>query len=451
MEQQLRKSITKLENIYTNFKKSPNRSYLRKTLLDKHRQARKIYETISYLVSERPDLKSYLYEAKNLYSAINLFIEAKLKTTNYVIKFRTVVKIIINFLGVYRRIKMANPKVDIKLGTAIIQVYDGNLDGLSSFIDSVMLFNDTVSADFELATPAQKTAAVATVLRFIKTRLIGKARVVVGENPVDTNEIITKLKDRCGKTKSPDVLVAKLKEAKQTGEINKFTSEIEGLVLLLEKAYISEDIPIETATKMATKQGVKALCSGVRSTETKLLLKAGQFTTLNSAIEKVIENEASSSSVSHNSQIMYTNRGNALRGRGNIQTRGGRGYHGYNNFGNRGGFYHHRGRGNFQQNHNTPNYQNTRGRRSRGNYQNTRNNHIHGFIQPRIFYTNAEVGQGMMAPVPHNAQDVQNWNQCQQPSFQFQHQQQHQHVQQQPQSQQQQQNNFLGQLRSYAP
>lgn len=165
---------------------------------------------------------------------------------------------------------MAVPKVDLKLGTSIIPIYDGNQEGLGAFIDSVRLFEDSVNTDFNTATADQKAAALATLIRFIKTRLTGKARAAVGDNSPTINDIIDKLKDKCGLATSPDVYISKLNHIKQTGDINKFTTEVENLTLLLERSLVTDNIPLDVASKMATKQGVKALCSGIRNNDTKL-------------------------------------------------------------------------------------------------------------------------------------------------------------------------------------
>ena len=59
----------------------------------------------------------------------------------------------------------------------------------------------------------------------------------------------------------------------------------------MEKCYIAENVPVDTASKLATKAGVKALANGIRSQETKLLLKAGQYDNLATAVGKATENE----------------------------------------------------------------------------------------------------------------------------------------------------------------
>lgn len=437
MENKTEELLKDLQRILINFKKSPSRKYLKETLKQKEAEAKSIYETILQQIESLENHEYLVTEARRLFSEIKLFITTRLATaSDHVLKFKTLSKIFIALINLHNKTKMTAPKVDLKMGTSIVQVYDGNQEGLSSFIDSVMLFSDTVTAEFSAATPAQQNTAKTTVIRFIKTRLTGKARAAIDENVVDINEIVNKLKLRCGVTPSPDVFVSKLNQTKQIGDINKFANEIENLVLHLEKAYISENIPVEVAVKMATKQGVKALALGVRSSETKILLKAGQFSTLSAAIEKAIENEiAVTSSTNQNAQVMFT----ARRG----QSQQNRGYsnntyrqRGHNFSGNRGGFSNRRGRGNFQNFQSNNHAQNNQFNRGRGSHR----GFYRGAMQSRIFYTNStEHGQLMC---PHQQQSFQNGQQNAQPYQNQQAQSQPQRIQHQESGQQ----NFLGPL-----
>ena len=72
-------------------------------------------------------------------------------------------------------------KVDIKLGTTLVQMYDGAPENLDAFVDAVNLFYDTVENDFAASTAAQQAAAKVTVVRFVKSRLTGVARQVIAE------------------------------------------------------------------------------------------------------------------------------------------------------------------------------------------------------------------------------------------------------------------------------
>lgn len=259
--------------------------------------------------------------------------------------------------------KMATILETIKTVSSLVPSYDGSGDNLSSFISALKAVKTILTND-------NTAAAVQVVL----SKLSGKARAAVGENPQNFDTIIRELESKCVTKTSPDVFIAKLQELKQVGDVNKFTDEVEKLTFQLERAYITEKIPVDTANKMAVKQGVKALYSGIRNSETKILLKAAEFTTLTAAIEKAIENEKSIPST----QLMFVRRGQAQRGlyRGNriFPCRGN--YRGNSHF-------RRNPRENFQNRNqnlgNGPNFHSSRGRRPyRGNFQS------------RIYYANNE-------------------------------------------------------------
>lgn len=96
---------------------------------------------------------------------------------------------------------------------------------------------------------------------------------------------------------------------------------------------------------MSVKAGVKALAAGVKNSETRLLLKAGQFSTLIAAVEKVTENETTekpTNSVLHFRQNSRNNPHNDGRSTNNYhrgrddssnyrRNNNGNGYHRQNN------------------------------------------------------------------------------------------------------------------------
>lgn len=160
----------------------------------------------------------------------------------------------------------------------------------------------------------------------------------------------TKLLTSLSATTTPNSILAKLNALKQRDSFEKFTQGIEKLTLELERAYLNEKVPLDTATNLAASAGIKALTSGVKNDETKLLLKAGQFSILSKAVEKASENEAEKQADAANvysfqrnnlyrgrpsSNHYRNNRGNLQNNRGNVQN-------------NRGTF--HQPRGNFQNN-----------------------------------------------------------------------------------------------------
>lgn len=167
-------------------------------------------------------------------------------------------------------------KVNIKLGTTLIQMYDGAPENLDAFLDAVTRLNDTVTADFAAATAAAKEAANITVVRFIKTRLTGAARQVIADIN-DLQGILDAIKEHCSSKITSDNIIAKLKALKQKDSVATFCNDVEKLTSQLKSCFIKEDIPLQRASQMATKKGVETLINGVRNNDIKIILKAGNF------------------------------------------------------------------------------------------------------------------------------------------------------------------------------
>ena len=174
----------------------------------------------------------------------------------------------------------------IKTASTLIPEFDGKSDKLEATIDAIRALNT-------LVTDENKNAAISVTL----SKLSGKARSVVGANPASLQIVIDQLTTGCRSQTQPEVIQAKLNALKQTGDLNKFTEQIEVLTLELEKCFIADNIPANTAARMATKAGVKALANGVRNQETRTILKAGTFENLTSAVGKATENESEVSSI----------------------------------------------------------------------------------------------------------------------------------------------------------
>ena len=72
---------------------------------------------------------------------------------------------------------------------------------------------------------------------------------------------------------------------------------------------------------MTTKVGVETLINGISNTESKLILKAGQFPTINDAIQKLLETNTASDNPCAN--VFFTKRGGYQQNRGSFRgTRG---------------------------------------------------------------------------------------------------------------------------------
>ena len=204
------------------------------------------------------------------------------------------------------------PIVDIKLGTSLINTYDGSLDSLNTFLDAVSLYKDTVNNEFAAATAEQRAAADITVFKFIKTHLTGIARQIINRaNSID--EIVLKLKEQCSPKITADSLRAKLKAAKQKGNLTQFCKEIKQLTSRLASQYIDETIPANKANQIATKAGIKTLINGITNSEAKLILKAGNFSKISEATQKLQEGDFD---IKPQANVFYARGNQPQRGRG---------------------------------------------------------------------------------------------------------------------------------------
>lgn len=390
--------LAELSKVLSNLKKSPHRRYQKTTLIAKLNTSKTLYNEVLELaeILEENRLEFILKTARFLYGEIKIFIDSRLERTQ-LITFKALALSVFNFLKLHKSIKMA--KVDIKTGTSLIEIFDGTSDKLESFLDSVSLFLDLTDNANE--TPAAKAAAKLVVTRFVRTRLSGVARQAVPEN-VTIEELIAALKEHCATKITSDNILAKLKSLKQTTSTNAFCEEVEKLTNQLKSIYISKKIPVDVATQMSTKSGIDALIRGTKNNESKIILKAGTFSKLHDAVQKLMENETEENS-STTSQILTASRvNNQNRGRGSNNYRGNR--RGYSNS-NRG----------HQNNFTRNNY-------SRGHYNNYRGNSNNRGYRNGTGYQNRGSGhrghpnQGMflMVQQPQNQPQQQNIPQIQQ-------------------------------------
>lgn len=211
--------------------------------------------------------------------------------------------------------KMPDQPFDIKTATALVQPYDGSAEGLDAFLDATSLLAEI--------TPATQ---VATMLKFLKTRLTGKARLGLPENINTIAELEQNIRQRCASKITPDNIIAKMKAIKQRGSVEDFCEEVDSLTAKLKAVYLEKKMPNELANSMATKKGVETLINGTNSQDNKLILKAGTFSDIKDAIQKLLEN---SNNNTNNSQILNFNT-NRQFNRNPIGFNRGRGNYNYN-------------------------------------------------------------------------------------------------------------------------
>lgn len=235
--------------------------------------ATELYKQITSKLGDSEQHALIFEKTKLVYETIIRLIKEK-KQTNLK-SFKGVATAIIFTNRLNNHLKMANIMEIVKIIPQLILPFNGDGEKLNGTIAAL-------NACKVLITNENRAVAIQVVL----SRFEGKARAAVGDNPQNIDEIIDKLTNKCKITVAPETVIAKLHATKQVGELTKFTEQIEKLTLDLERSYLNEKVPVDTATRMSVKAGVKALVSGLRSEESKLLLKAGQFTSLSSAIEK---------------------------------------------------------------------------------------------------------------------------------------------------------------------
>ncbi|XP_049300489.1 uncharacterized protein LOC125774273 [Anopheles funestus] len=173
-------------------------------------------------------------------------------------------------------IKMTN--FDIKLATGLVPIYDGSAELFSTFEDASKLL-------FELNEQHEEM-----LVKFLRTRLTGKARIGLPTSITTFKELLDDIKLRCEEKTNPDKVIAKLRAIK-SGDTQKICNEVELLTAKLKVIYLEQGIPEKVANDMIVKKGIDTLKEKITNAETKTLLKAGTFTTITDVTQKVMENE----------------------------------------------------------------------------------------------------------------------------------------------------------------
>lgn len=411
-----------LKKLHQYFKKAINTNLKENTLNSKSKQADELFKTLEIKFIKnidkisQDDANSMIISAKKFYTEIKNIIKLKLQ----LIHQNTHQKTTISHFEI-AKIKSCNMvdenenaaavAFDIKQATAIVQPYDGTVAGFESFIDSVNFLKDLIQPNH-----------MAMAVRFIKTRLSGKARNGFPDNIATIDALIDHIKAKCKDTTTPDTIIAKLNATKQRGQLTSFCEEIENLCNKLENCCIMQEVPENVAKTMSTKAGVTALISGISASDTKLILKAGNFTCIKDALQKAQEctNDASTSQIFNVlSRLNFVRQNPTSNFRGN-------GFNRNRNF--RRNNFNPRPQQNYYQ-HQQGYYQSQRGKYQRGGFNNRGR-----FNDNRPRYDNSN--RVYMANVDQPSGPPQNQNR------EGNNGQQHRPVQQ---NQQQPQNNFLGQ------
>lgn len=354
---ELDRILLELLQIQNNLKKSINRNFLYKTLIEKQRDTKQLYNSIQSAILQLTDEISeekvdyYKDTAKQAYIYIQQTLETKLKNTKRNVTLKVLVKIIIILRKYLSKVKMAAAAEIIKIASSLVPQYDGNGEKLNNIVAALTALQSVV-------TVATEPLAVQIIL----SKLEKKARSAVGNAPANIEVIKTNLKLKCKQQISSDVVLAKLNAIRQNGALNKYTTEVEELTTQLETAYLNDNIPTDTATKMANKAGIKALANGLKNQNTQIIIKAGTFSSLHEAIGRAAEND---NDVVSNASVLYYNNN---KSRGNHYPNNNNSQRGYQQ--GRGGRYNQSYRqGNYQ--YNQPWRQNNNQQQGNSNWRNS--------------------------------------------------------------------------------
>lgn len=270
-----------------------------------------------------------------------------------------------------------------------MQPYNGAPELAEACVDSIRLLA-------ELTTPAQMETAV----KFVRTRLSEKARLVAAE--LNTlNLIADAINQHCTTRETPESVIATLNALRIKGEMTKFLESVEKLTAQLSNSYNKTGIPTEVATRMATQMGVKTLINAIPDNDLKLILRARDFDCIKAAIQKINENTPAPQSAQIFAASRSTHRGRQNYNNNHNITQQGNRYNFSNRNGNRnppsGQGY------NISGQHNA-NYRFHQNNRNNNNYQRGRQNYRgRGHYQHRVFYTEGPLTQ-MQTENQHNVE-----------------------------------------------
>lgn len=218
-------------------------------------------------------------------------------------------------------------KMDYGQIAKILGDYDGKPENCDSFLLKIELADELTNEENK-----------ATLLKFLKTRLSGRA-LSVSKDKNTIAGVIAALRANCKSAETSATLLAKLSATKQDNTVKNFVTQVESRFDQLTSAYIAEGVPPETARNLAKDFAINALTEGVKSPETKIILKSGQFTSLTDAVTKLMKEEATDDT----KKVFYF-KNNNYQGKKNNKFRKQNNNWGYNNTQN--------GNGNWGQNNN---------------------------------------------------------------------------------------------------
>lgn len=261
----------------------------------------------------------------------------------------------------------------INLATKLLPEFDGKAENLTKFINALDLLDSIKENNESIA------------ISLIKTKLNQTAsRLLTNETTI--RAIKSTLTANVKHESSQSIAVKLLSIKQQNKTDGDFAKEIESLAQQLEIAYISDGMSSALARNYSAQSAAKAMRTNARSDEVKMLMRAGQFSTVSDAVTKFIELGAESSGTLQVNYINNSYRGNNYSRRNN-SFRGNTSYRGNRNYRN----YKQSNRGRNHSNYNNGNYNNYNNGNGNPNRNNNNNNNYRGRNNPNrnVRYTEA--------------------------------------------------------------
>lgn len=185
-------------------------------------------------------------------------------------------------INIFRELKsLLTMPFDLKTATSVVLPYDGSPESIDAFVDSANLLDEITEQNYK-----------ATAIKFLKTRLTGRARLGLGNNHASIADLVKEVQQKCEQKSSSEEVIAKLNAIREKDH-DKICDLVDNLTNKLSAVYLADKVPADVAQKMATKHGVDTLMKKISNHDVKIILKAGSFNTIQQAIQKVRENSSS--------------------------------------------------------------------------------------------------------------------------------------------------------------
>lgn len=240
-----------------NFKKSPNRKYQAETLNKKENKVHELLKSAGQLKTQGED--------KTLDVEIN--------------KAKKLANQILDLIKTIRKNQDTTMPFDIKTATALLTHYTGKEDETESFLEAIDILNEITDTNDK-----------PLMIKFIKTRISGKARLALPETINSVEAIKDKLRQKFSLKISSDAILAQLRSTHQGNKkLPEYITLMESLASQLTRAFIAEKVTSgEAAEKLAEKFANQSFIDNLTNPETALILKASNLTKLSDLAAKAI-------------------------------------------------------------------------------------------------------------------------------------------------------------------